>query len=294
MTNAEQPIGNENDPLIEECEVAHHFVGSLLSEAMSIRRAFENWLPILVAVAAGRLRGRPPALEMRVPEGPTLRVPEGDRSWWTAVECFGFDCYRLGATELPPAPVVVDIGANLGAFTLALLAHRPHAQVDAYDASPTAVAVLASNIAANNVGNQVTVHHSAVTGADGLGTVWLNEHVGDLCTSSVLDSQNLTRPSRRVQVPAVSLSAILSAYQGDVSLIKIDVEGAEYEIVEETPIELLGKVQRMVIEYHDVPGHDVQELARRLAAAGMTWKRQVHSAIPRQGMAWWAKLPGLR
>lgn len=295
MTSAEQAAGNHHAPRVAEREPApRHLVGSVWFEIVAIRCAFQNWLPMLVAIAAGRLRGQPPALEMRVRRGPTLRTPEGDRSWWTAVECFGRDCYRLGAMQLRAAPVVVDVGANVGAFTLALLVQRPDAQVAAYDASPAAVAVLAGNIAANNAGNQVTVHHNAVVGAADQSTIWLNEHVGDLCTSSVLDSRDPVGSVHRVAVPAVALSTILSAYPGDVDLVKLDVEGAEYEIVQQTPIELLGKVQWMVVEYHDVPGHDLQELASCLAAAGMVWVRQVHSALPRQGLAWWVKESELR
>lgn len=275
-------------PRIETTEPIHrHLLSSLLAEALAVRRGFENWLPLLAAIDVGRLRGRPGALCMQVRHGPTLRTPEGDRSWRTAVECFGLECYRLAEAQLPPAPVVVDIGANIGCFALALLGIRPQAQVAAYDASPSAIAALTSNIAANHAQSQVAVHHGAVTGPAEPRTVWLNEHVGDLCTSSLLDRGAARESMHRVEVPALALSTILSAYPGDVDLLKMDVEGAEYGIIEATPIPLLAKVRRMVIEYHDVPGHDVQDLAECLQAAGFEWERLEHSGIPRQGLAWW-------
>lgn len=98
----------------------------------------------------------------------------------------------------------------------------------------------------------------------------------------------------RVEVPAVALSAILSIYPGDVDLLKMDVEGAQYRIIAATPIPLLAKVRRMVVEYHDVPGHDVRELAEWLQAAGFEWERQEHSGLPRQGLAWWMQSEPVR
>ena len=277
-------------PRIETTEPVHrHLLGLLLAEAVAVHRGFENWLPLLVSIAGGRLRGRPAALLMQVRHGPTLRTPEGDRSWRTAVECFGLDSYRLASAELPPTPVVVDVGANIGSFTLALLRVRPQAQVTAYDASPSAIAAMTANIAANHVQSRVAVHHGAVTGHPEPRTVWLNEQVGDLCTSSLLDRNDARASTHRVEVPAVTLGAILSAYPGDVDLVKMDVEGAEYGVIEATPIHLLAKVRRMVIEYHDVSGRDVGELAQRLEAAGLVWERQQHGGLPRHGLAWWAR-----
>jgi len=109
-------------PRFETTEQRTSTLWSVLDEAVSVHRAFGNWLPLLAAIALGRAQGRPPALRMRVRHGPTLFTLGGDRSWWTAVECFGRDCYRLATVDLPPAPAIVDIGANIGAFTLAVLA----------------------------------------------------------------------------------------------------------------------------------------------------------------------------
>lgn len=270
-------------------------LGSMVDEARAARGGFTNWLPMLAAIGLGRLRNRPPALHMQVRNGPTLHTPAGDRSWRTAVECFGRDCYHLRETVLPPSPTVVDIGANIGAFALAVLAVRPHAQIAAFDASPAAVTALRANLAFNGVEDRVTVVHAAVTGKAGPGAVWLNEHVGDLCTSTVLDQAlPANRRTHRVEVPAMPLSAILSSYAGGVDLVKIDVEGAEYDIIEATPVDLLAKVSRLVVEYHQVSDHGAGDLAIHLQSAGFTWQYQQHSALPRQGLAEWSRLPGDR
>ncbi len=294
------------EALLETREaVPRYRAGAVVAEARSIHRGFANWLALLGAIGVGRVRGCPPALDMRARAGPNMRTPAGDRSWWTAVECFGRDNYRLASCHLPPGPVVIDVGANIGAFALAVLALRPEARVAAYEASPLALATLRANVASNRAEGAVTVHHAAVTGLAEPATVWLYEHIGDLCTSSLLgpvtasqigeaDAAGLGIPefgAERTEVPAIALSELLGSGPQEVDLLKIDVEGAEYAILEATPLHLLGKVRRLVLEYHRVPGHDIGELAERLGEAGLRWERHERSALPYQGMGWWVKPP---
>jgi FkbM family methyltransferase len=281
-------------PLVETSERAStDLFREVLREVRELRRGFENWLALTLAIAISRLEGRPAALQMRARRGPILQTPSGDRSWWTAVECFGRDCYRLQEQGLPPAPTVVDIGANIGSFTLAVLALRPRAHVTAYEASPAAIRTLTANLAANGVASRVQVEHRAVTGRAEVDTVWLSEHEGDLCTSSIVGlGRDTFTTSARIEVPSTSLSAVLASHPDGIDLLKMDVEGAEFEIVKATPAEQLASVARVVIEYHDVPGHRVEELAERLGAAGLVWERQEHSNRAGQGLAWWVRETG--
>jgi FkbM family methyltransferase len=278
--------------LVETTEpVQTSLLQAIRYEAAGLHRGFANWPVLLGAITLGRLRHRPPALRMHVRHGPTVNTLAGDRSWRTVVECFGRDCYHLTTTaHLPSAPKVIDIGANIGAFTLCVLAARPRAQVAVYEPSPLALSALRANIAANCVQGRVAVHHGAVVGQLEPATVWLNQRAGDLCTSSILDLDETGRVSTcRIEVPAISLTTILSSHHGDIDLLKMDVEGAEYSIIEATPTGLLSKVRRMVVEYHDVPGRRVGGLAQQLHRAGLVWERQEHSALNGQGLASWVR-----
>jgi hypothetical protein len=53
-----------------------------------------------------------------------------------------------------------------------------------------------------------------------------------------------------------------------VNYLKIDCEGAEYDILSETPGSILARVDRVSMEYHEQPGHRVEELGECLRAAG--------------------------
>lgn len=276
-------------PLTETREqVPASVVRAIWDEGVWMRCGFVNWLPMLLAIAFGRVRGRPPELRMVTKDGMCLQTPLGDRSWWTAVEVFGRDSYRLRDLDLPAAPTVVDVGANIGAFSLATLALRPAARISAYEASPTAAAMLRKNVNSNKANGRIGVRHCAITGSQERSTVWLSEPDGDLCTSSfVPEVESGPAAVRRIEVPALSLDAILSSHPGDVDLLKIDVEGAEYEIIGGTSVDQLRRIRQVVLEYHDVPGRNVGQLADRLALAGLVWERQEHGGRPGHGLGWW-------
>ena len=281
-------------PCVETREVPHHNVAlAILAEAIMVYRGFENWLPVSWRLLVGRLRNRPPALRLRSRQGPILETLAGDRSWWTCVEVFGRDCYRLAALRLPVAATVVDIGANLGAFTLAVRAARPNAQIISFEPSPSAFGMLAVNVGRSKPsGSRTTLRQVAVTGAGAGPTVQLAERTGDLCTSSILPATGGQPGVREIEVPARSLVAVLRSCPDGVDLVKIDAEGAEYDMICTTPPATLRIARQWVIEYHSVAGHSFEELARQLQLAGFSCSRREHSALPGQGLAWWERREG--
>lgn len=285
------PAGGQGVPLVESWErTPASQWGAALAECAALRRGFSNWPSLVGAIVLGRLRGRPLELHLRARGGFSVRTPVGDRSWWTIVETMGADCYRLASMSLPEAPVVVDVGANLGGFTLALLRHRPHARVVAYEPSPIAFAACRENLSRNGLTEQVTLHPWAVTGTPA-DSVTLYQDRGDTCTSTVLPGRHSETPPQPVEVTAVTLMEAMGECDADVDLLKLDVEGAEYDIILGTPPDVLGRVHRIALEYHPVPGSTVVQLASHLSAAGFSWERQEHAALAGQGLGWWRRTP---
>jgi Methyltransferase FkbM domain len=89
-----------------------------------------------------------------------------------------------------------------------------------------------------------------------------------------------------VAVEVVSLEDVLAPLP-DVSLMKLDCEGCEYELVLETPAACWARVQRLVLEYHPVSGREPRSLVERLGSLGL---RLVHAG-PKNGvgMYWFAR-----
>jgi FkbM family methyltransferase len=143
--------------------------------------------------------------------------------------------------RLGPGDQALDVGSNIGLFAVMMGKQVKYGQVGvvhAFEASPTVARDLGRVIHANGLGANVCVHHAAV--ADQPGTLsfidipaaTVNREASHLVgvgpDAAVADAPGL------VQVPAVSLDAFVAAQGGPVvpRLIKIDVEGAEFLVLD--------------------------------------------------------------
>jgi FkbM family methyltransferase len=173
--------------------------------------------------------------------------------------------------------VVVDLGAQIGCFSLALAARRTDATVHAYEASPSTAAWLERNVRTNRLADRVTTYAVAVSDHDG--TLELADNVH----GSALNGLTSTGGSL-VTVPCRTFGAAVAA-AGHVDLVKLDTEGSEYAIVLGSRPEEWSGVGAVVIEYHDVPGHAWGELAAFFGLAGL--RETAHErATSRQGTVW--------
>ena len=146
-------------------------------------------------------------------------------------------------------PVVIDCGANIGISALYFKSLYPHAIVHCFEPYSKAVEYLKRNIAANNLEN-VFVYQEAVSALDG--EIKLNIPAdANMLNPTVLVAKDSTVFEI---VKSVKLSSFVNSIKENIDLIKLDVEGAEYDIVEDlnnSGILATGKVRMLVVEYHD-------------------------------------------
>jgi len=165
--------------------------------------------------------------------------------------------------RLSAEPVVVDIGAYIGDFAL-LAAKRLHARrVIAVEPSPSNFALLEKNVADNGFSDRIELVKAAVT--DGRPAM-LNIDAPEDAQFRVSAYYNA---SGLKEVRGISLEELLGGVE-TVDLLKIDCEGGEYLILQNTPDEVLGHVQNLVFEIHEIDGFASQLAAvkRRLANLG--------------------------
>lgn len=155
-----------------------------------------------------------------------------------------------------PAQTIVDLGASVGLATLRLLSSHPDARVIAVEADPELIPRLESNVA----GLPVSVVHAAVASGSGERQFFRSDI--DSWGNS-LDHTSWTQNA--VTVPALSLADLLDSHDiGQVDLLKLDVEGAEWEMLDSI---VDPRVVAIVGEVHGREGKTPEKFIARLSAS---------------------------
>ncbi|MGZ4903766.1 MAG: FkbM family methyltransferase [Halobacteriota archaeon] len=141
------------------------------------------------------------------------------------------DVVRHFVSAIKPGDIVIDIGANIGYYTLvAARSVGEKGRVYAFEPDPTNFNMLTENVTANSFTNVVPIQKAVCATT---GTTQLLQKKAS--THSLFDHP-LAPTKRSVPVETVTLDDFLSALshvdQQRVSLVKIDAEGAEPLILE--------------------------------------------------------------
>lgn len=243
--------------------------------------AFENGGRVLADLARHRFSGSPEDLTFALPHGATVTCPNLPGARVPVYEVFAENAYGLDwfTGDLGPDAVALDVGGHIGCFALAFAWAHPGGLVHAYEASPTTAAYLTRNIVDNGLTDRVTAH--AVALSDEPGMLEFSDH----SAGSALNGLTAPSDENLVRIPAITFAEAVAAVGRPVDVVKIDTEGAEYAIVLGSAPEDWAGISRVVLEYHDVPGHDRAELEEFLARAGLRVKRH-EPVTDRLGTLW--------
>jgi len=201
------------------------------------------------------------AYEIALRGGPNIRVRSGTTDKGIVKEIFLLNHYAFALEHLPRGGTVVDVGAQIGAFT-SYVAHRaPESVIHSFEPMSDNFEMLNHNVRRNQF-NQVRTHQEAVSSTDGELKLYLSDQNTGM--------HSLYRPSERFEtVNSVAFSRLYDALgieQCDV--LKLDCEGAEYDIIGSASDEALARTQAIVMEYHQPEKNPA--MIDRLNGAGFT------------------------
>jgi FkbM family methyltransferase len=203
----------------------------------------------------------------RTRSGVRIEVPR--RLMHEFKEIFLDACYLRGM-PLPVGlrPAIVDIGANAGFFSLFAAARHRDATIVAYEPVAANYAQLERNRDLNPLVRLTAVQQAV---SSHRGRIELSaESNGSLTTAASALSADATR-SVRLEVPCVTLEDIFRDHQlQSCDWLKIDCEGAEYDILYNCPATVLQRIRQMVIEVHrgPRPEQNITALGQHLATSG--------------------------
>lgn len=168
----------------------------------------------------------------------------------------------------PDARVIVDAGANIGAFSLFALANAPQARVIALEPFPSTFQKLSRAIESNDLASGVSCRQVALT--DTTKTVFM-----DASPQIKSHSRKVVAgdgESEVVEVPGWGLSEIIESYHlPEICYLKIDIEGGEVPFFAGVETDVLRKSKKIGVECHSRAGQDV--VWSKLEAAGFKLDR---------------------
>ncbi len=183
--------------------------------------------------------------------------------------------------------LVVDIGANIGAYSLFSSATAADSLTYALEPMPGTYRLFLENIRLNNLEKKIIPFNAAIGGQSGRRKLFIQQ--GSPFNSLYPGGNEGTS----VEINCISLRDFFD--QNDIKrcdMLKIDCEGAEYEILYATPKEYLDRIGEIRMEYHGAPsgsGYTIGGLVSFLQQRGFQVKR-LKKAGEQSGIAWFERV----
>lgn len=249
-------------------------------EYPKVRRVLKNpWS--FVAARRGIWSAKDAYFDAHLTLGYRIRLRNGSRDFHTFHRIFIRDEYFLdrlnGLNSQGLLGCVIDIGAHIGLFTVRI--SQIARNILCYEPASDNFELLSHNVKKNGLEGRVSLFKSAVSSLPGMASLYRRKDPYDY---SIVGGNGYTKME---EVPTTTLSDIfLSNAIERCDLLKLDCEGAEYDIISQADESLLRKVHKIVLEYHPVAGRSSDIISRKLRRVGFDVKTLPSKKIPSKGI----------
>lgn len=169
-------------------------------------------------------------------KGTTIHFNNGPELLHSLKEIFIDEVYRIPFRN--NAPYIIDCGSNIGLAILYLTRQYPDARIIAFEPDSANFSFLQKNIAANNLVN-VELHKEAV---------WKEDTTLQFASEGTLGSR-INQDGAGQDTISVKATRLKNLLDRPVDFLKMDIEGAEYEVLKDCA-DSLRHVDNLFIEFH--------------------------------------------
>jgi FkbM family methyltransferase len=204
-----------------------------------VRQTLRNW-PVFILSYFGFIKNEFITLETKNGLRIKLRTNSTDLMAFTHV--WLIQEYAHQGFEIKENDIVIDIGAHIGLYTLYASRICSKGKIYCFEPVKSNFDILLDNVNLNSIQN-VTTYNLAVSGSTEKVKIYLNP---DDSGHSMFISSN-----EFVEVDSISLKEIIDKNNIEkCNFLKLDCEGAEYDIINSLPDGYFAKIDKMIIEYH--------------------------------------------
>lgn len=148
--------------------------------------------------------------------------------------------------NVPDNSIIVDVGANIGVYTVYASLKGNNNKIISYEPMKDNFDILNDNISLNNCQNNVITHNLALASKKEKRKFYLSDAVEHSLIPRGNDSVD-----KFVEIETITLADVFTQNSIEkIDLLKMDCEGAEYEIFYNTTDEILKKVKEIRMEFH--------------------------------------------
>ena len=187
------------------------------------------------------------------------------------------ESYQLERFAMPgltaARPVIIDVGAHIGAFAAMAARSVPRAAIYALEPARSSFELLEKNLAANSLANVIALR---IALGDRDGSVLLYHAAENWGHSLAVEMADGTTSEL---VPCQTLGSFLADHSLTVvDFMKMNIEGAEYDALLAASRTDLRRVRHLTVEVHPVHGRHGDDIAHWLAECGfevaITWSQE--------------------
>lgn len=180
-------------------------------------------------------------------------------------EIFQLQEYRAAEDIIKSAQFpIIDAGAHAGFFILYCRALNDKIKIYAFEPEGENAQILAKHLKLNHI-RGVKIFQQALAGKSGKQDFYIS---ADTHNHSLIKPDNF---KAKISVAAVGLSDFLNNYNLQrLSLLKMDIEGAEFQVLQNLKEEDWLKLENILLEYHDETGQNYQQLAELIRRYGFS------------------------
>ncbi|NOX24542.1 MAG: FkbM family methyltransferase [Deltaproteobacteria bacterium] len=162
-------------------------------------------------------------------------------------EIFMENAYSIGLRKkVKKNATIIDIGANVGFFTMFVVSKYPNATVYSYEPIYSNFETLIRNKELNNT-KKITCFNEAVCGHNGMIKIYFDDTDSFTTSATIVNNDNLPA----IEISCLTLAEVFKRNNlNKCDLLKLDCEGAEYDILFNTPKDIFDKIDQMAIEVH--------------------------------------------
>jgi FkbM family methyltransferase len=143
---------------------------------------------------------------------------------------YELESFHFIRSQVKPGDVVLDIGGHIGLYSVAFgQLVGASGKVYSFEPTPTTNSVLKKTIRLNKMEHIVSVHNDAISKTKGETLFYISEDEAD--NSNSLIKFRSTEEVHGVRINLISIDEFSKSIGTKINFIKIDVEGAEYDVL---------------------------------------------------------------